>query len=63
MASAKCEWILMTIPREDWRQIVSDVENMCGKPADEIEILQSAKEVGVLIDLSSHWDDDKEEVR
>lgn len=34
--------VWVRLPRADWRQIVSDIENMCGTSASEIEILQSA---------------------
>ena len=35
------ELITIVIPRADWQQIVSDIENMCGCSEDEIEILQN----------------------
>jgi hypothetical protein len=35
--------IIVSIPRQDWNQIVSDIENMCGVSKDEIEILQSVE--------------------
>lgn len=34
--------ITIVIPRGDWNQIVSDIENMCGCGSEDIEILQSA---------------------
>jgi hypothetical protein len=35
--------LTIRIPRADWVQIVSDIENMCGCGRDEIEILQSVE--------------------
>jgi hypothetical protein len=35
------ELITVVIPRADWNQIVSDIENMCGCSESEIEILQN----------------------
>jgi hypothetical protein len=37
------EILTIRIPRADWAQIVSDIENMCGCGRDQIEILQSAQ--------------------
>jgi hypothetical protein len=37
------EYVYIRIPREDWKQIVDDLENMCGVPAREIDILKNAK--------------------
>lgn len=34
--------VTITLPLAHWRQIVSDIENMCGVGADEIEILSGA---------------------
>lgn len=31
--------VTIRLPLSNWRQIVSDIENMCGLMADEIEIL------------------------
>lgn len=33
--------ITIRLPKGDWQQIVSDIENMCGVDASDIEILQS----------------------
>lgn len=33
--------ITITLPEANWRLIVSDIEDMCGCGADEIEILQN----------------------
>jgi hypothetical protein len=32
--------ITIRLPKENWDQIVSDIENMCGCNSDDIEILQ-----------------------
>jgi len=37
------EMVLVIMPRSHWEQIVDDIENMCGLPAEEIEILADAK--------------------
>lgn len=34
------DMITVRLPRSHWRQIVDDVENMCGLPARDIEILR-----------------------
>ena len=39
--------IILRLPRSHWRQIVSDLEQICGCAEEEIEILQ---EVEILAD-------------
>lgn len=33
------KYVVVTLPQAHWDQIVSDIENMCGADAEEIEIL------------------------
>lgn len=35
--------VTVRLPLGDWNQIVSDIENMCGTSAENIEILQQAE--------------------
>lgn len=35
--------ITLRLPESHWRQIVSDLENMCGVGEEEIEILQEVE--------------------
>ena len=37
------EYVTIRLPRGDWRQIVRDIEDMCGCSRDEIEILQDVE--------------------
>lgn len=37
------KYITIRLPKSHWRQIVSDLENMCGCGEDEIEILQDVE--------------------
>lgn len=37
----RMKYIVLKIPFNDWNQIESDIENMCGMNADEIEILSN----------------------
>jgi hypothetical protein len=49
-------YVTITLPRSHWRQIVGDIENMCGAPAHEIEILSK---VSVLHDGEPKADDER----
>jgi hypothetical protein len=40
---AEEEMVTVRLPRSHWRQIVDDIENMCGTSAHKIEILRKAK--------------------
>jgi hypothetical protein len=35
--------VTVRLPLSHWNQIVSDLENMCGTSAEDIEILQQAE--------------------
>jgi hypothetical protein len=35
--------VTVRMPLSHWNQIVSDIENMCGESAENIEILQQAE--------------------
>lgn len=35
------KWVTVQMPLEDWLQIVSDMQDMYGMPAQDIEILQN----------------------
>lgn len=35
--------ITIRLPESHWRQIVSDIENMCGTSEEDIEILQEVE--------------------
>lgn len=35
--------ITIRLPESSWRQIVSDIEDMCGADAEDIEILQDVE--------------------
>jgi hypothetical protein len=35
--------VTIRMPLGDWNQIVSDIENMCGTSAENIEILQQVE--------------------
>lgn len=38
--------VTIQLPMASWKQIVSDIENMCGTQAENIEILQDAEIIG-----------------
>lgn len=41
------KYVTIRLPMADWDQIVSDIENMCGTGADQIEILSSVEVIEV----------------
>jgi len=41
--------VIVRLPLASWNQIVSDIENMCGTSAENIEILQEVQILGTEI--------------
>lgn len=43
--------VTVRLPLSSWNQIVSDIENMCGTSAENIEILQEVEIVATEVPL------------